>query len=127
MATFTLLIAHCSRESRWKEPFEALTASLLADSEAPQALGLCYMEMASPSAQECLATQYMLGYTQLQMIPLFMATGSHVTQDIAAIEADLQKQYPHLQITTAPPIGEDPSIQEAFKQVIQKIIKLRLS
>jgi sirohydrochlorin cobaltochelatase len=123
LKTYTLLVAHGSRDERWKQPFEALQHTLL-QSLPPEAFGLCYMEMTTPTYQDILETLPVKTIESLQILPLFMAAGAHVAHEIEDMKNDIQGRYPHLAVSVMPPIGEHPAVQEAFLSVIQSVIQV---
>lgn len=116
-STLTVLIAHGSRDPRWRQPFEQLLAEL-----ADPAILLCYMEMADPTLWD-VVTPVMDGPNPVNEVviwPLFMAAGAHVANDITALADQLLARYPGLTVTTLPPIGEHPVVRTAIRNLIQE-------
>jgi sirohydrochlorin cobaltochelatase len=119
--TFTLLVAHGSRDERWKQPFQALIQRIKRTS--PHALvDLCYMEMTTPTADEVLATLDVSHLTHLQILPIFMAAGAHVAHEIEEMKLSIAQRFPHLSVEVLPPIGEHPLVQDAFQDIILKTL-----
>ena len=118
----TLLVAHGSRDDRWKQPFEALRQKL-ENTIPPHAFALCYMEMTTPTYLDILASLDVQALDSIQIFPLFMAAGAHVAHEIEDMKVDIQNRYPHLQVVVLPPIGEHPLVQEVFQSVIQQTIQ----
>ena len=112
--TLFLLMAHGSRDPRWREPFDRLMAELAPTPNAT--VELCFMEMAEPTMQQVLARYPHL--TRLVVWPIFWAAGAHVATDIPQQVAKLQAQRPALTIDVWPPVGEHPAIQATLKQLI---------
>jgi sirohydrochlorin cobaltochelatase len=116
--TYTLLVAHGSRDARWREPFEALMQRLTQQKTNP-AYGLCYMEMCEPTAEQHLATVDVAAYSRLAILPLFMAAGAHVANEIEELRHTIKAHYPHLlEVEVMQPIGEHPLVQTAMEKVI---------
>jgi sirohydrochlorin cobaltochelatase len=109
-----VLMAHGSRDPRWRQPFDALMARL--PQSPTTAVALCFMEMAEPTLEQVMADYPEL--THLTVWPIFWAAGSHVATDIPEQVAALQRQRPHLVIDVLPPVGEHPAIQATLQQVI---------
>ena len=120
--SMTLLVAHGSRDDRWKQPFEALKQRLETTSN-PDMFALCYMEMTTPTYLDILASLDVQALDSIQIFPLFMAAGAHVAHEIEEMKVDIQNRYPHLQVVVLPPIGEHPLVQEVFQSVIQQTIQ----
>lgn len=111
--TLLVLMAHGSRDPRWRQPFE----QLLADLEHPACM-LCYMEMAEPTLLQAVAA-----YPQVKTVviwPLFWSAGSHVRTDVQEQAQALQRERPHCQVKVLPPMGEHPAIQTLVRQLIQQ-------
>ena len=120
-SSFTLLIAHGSRDERWKQPFQSLIQRIKAQS--PDALvDLCYMEMTSPTAEEVFEPLDVSKLSHVQILPLFMAAGAHVAHDIEALKSVLIQRYPHLTVEVLPPVGEHHLVQEAFETIVSEIL-----
>ena len=120
--SMTLLVAHGSRDDRWKQPFEALKQRLETTSN-PDMFALCYMEMTTPTYLDILASLDVQALDSIQIFPLFMAAGAHVAHEIEEMKVDIQNRYPHLQVVVLPPIGEHSLVQEVFQSVIQQTIQ----
>lgn len=110
-----VLLAHGSKDPRWREPFETLFAKVRANATRVK---LAYMEFVSPTLQEvaeqCIREQLM----HLRVLPMFMASGAHLATDVPAQVEQLQDEFPELQIKVLPPIGEDPRIISLMEQVV---------
>jgi sirohydrochlorin cobaltochelatase len=119
MTELLVLMAHGSRDPRWRAPFE----QLIADITHP-AVVLCYMEMAEPTLPQAVAQwmtqhpQACSGLSRIRIWPLFWSAGSHVAQDIPRLVDDLRQQYPHLSVESFQPMGEHPDVQALIRQLI---------
>ena len=107
-----ILIAHGSRDSRWREPFEKLSRSL--DDQA----SLCYMEFVSPTFEEVVKEKVSKGITSFKLLPLFMSGGGHVGKDIPKQVDDLKSKY-SIDIEVLEPIGESPEVAKAILGVCE--------
>ncbi|MFM7468891.1 MAG: sirohydrochlorin chelatase [Vampirovibrionales bacterium] len=120
-----VLLAHGSRDPRWRKPFETLVQQADLCDKAPRTqVALAYMEMSSPSFQEvissAMATLPVSAVLHVKVLPLFMAMGAHLTHDVPPMCEALMAQYPgRLTIEQAPALGETPAAQQVFLQVIQ--------
>lgn len=105
-----ILLAHGSRDPQWRAPFEKLITGLLAE---PKALPvhLAYVEFAQPSllqvARECAE----MGAQAVQVLPLFLAAGAHLADDVPGMVEEIRHNFPSLQVEVLPPLGTDPRMQ----------------
>lgn len=100
-----VLVAHGSRDPRWRVPFERLVDSLRA---AGVRVELGYLEAASPSIPEALEAAASTGARRITVLPLFMASGGHVDHDIPPLLEAARVRRPGLRITQLGPVGEHP-------------------
>ncbi len=116
-----ILIAHGSRNPNWLVPFQKLTDDLKKD-EGGDRVHLCFMEFASPSLQEMAEQLHRQGITHARLLPLFLASGSHLAEDVPAALKELKAQFPSLQIELLPPIGEDPGFAELLRGLVKQYV-----
>lgn len=112
--TRILLLAHGSSDRRWCETFEALAAPTL--DSLPEAR-VAYMELAEPSLEAEVEKAVAEGITDIRVVPLFLAAGRHLRKDVPAM-LDAYRDRLGLQVTLLPPIGEDPRLGLALKDIV---------
>ncbi|MEM0951026.1 MAG: CbiX/SirB N-terminal domain-containing protein [Cyanobacteria bacterium P01_H01_bin.74] len=123
-----ILLAHGSRDERWKAPFEKLLAQLQQKFTQTD-IYLAYMEMTTPTLNDAIqqAIQYALKSTETQpgtatmpidILPLFMASGGHLRHDVPNLVAAAGKENPQVALTVLPPIGEHPQVALAIENII---------
>jgi sirohydrochlorin cobaltochelatase len=113
-----ILLAHGSRDPRWRAPFETFTATLQAHLGADK-VHLAYMEFVPPTLLDMAAEASRNAVKQLKILPLFMAGGAHVDRDIPEQVTVVRERYPDLDLSVLPPIGEHPR----FIALMQEIVK----
>jgi sirohydrochlorin cobaltochelatase len=113
-----ILLAHGSRDPRWRAPFETFTTTLQAKLGEDK-VRLAYMEFVSPSLNDMAEEASRDAVQQLKILPLFMAGGAHVDRDIPEQVTAVQGRFPHLEVSVLPPIGEHPR----FVALMQEIVK----
>lgn len=111
-----ILIAHGSKDPRWRSPFERLLKSLKA-LLGENGVHLSYMEFAEPSLMTAATQAVEAGAHRIKVLPLFMAGGSHVDQDIPPQVSAVRQVFPNVSVELLPPIGEHPR----FVNLIQEI------
>lgn len=114
-----ILLAHGSRDPRWRMPFEVLISNLKHDL-GQEKVDLAYMEFCSPSIEDVVFQSYKDGYTELNFLPLFMAGGAHLRNDVPKIFEKLQEGRRELRLTLLPPIGEHSLIANAILGIVKE-------
>ena len=111
-----VLFAHGSRDPKWAAPFKAIQALIRA--QAPDTLTeLAFLELMPPGLQECLSDLAKQGITRISIVPIFLAAGRHLREDLPALIAPIQQQYPDLVINVTAPIGDIPEFQAAIAKL----------
>jgi sirohydrochlorin cobaltochelatase len=111
-----VIFAHGSVDSRWRLPFEELTASLT-ERHGADKVRLAYMEFVRPSLADVVREAARDGKLDLRVLPLFLAAGAHVAEDIPQQIADAQRSFPRVKIELLRPIGEHPRVKELFREI----------
>ncbi|WP_434049132.1 sirohydrochlorin chelatase [Marinobacter salarius] len=109
-----ILLAHGSSDERWCRTFEALATPTL---ESVPGSRIAYMELAEPSLDTVISEGASEGVRQYTVVPLFLAAGRHLRKDVPAMIQGLQSQH-EVSITLAPPIGENPELGKAIRDVV---------
>ena len=108
-----VLFAHGSRDPKWAEPFEAIQALIRA--QAPDMpVELAFLELMQPGIQECLGVLAKQGVKRVSVVPIFLAAGRHLREDLPALIAPVQQQFPDMEIFVSTPIGDIPEFQAAI-------------
>lgn len=109
-----VLLAHGSSDKRWCETFEKLAAPTL---QAVAGSRIAYMELATPSLEETIAEGITENIREYTVVPLFLAAGRHLRKDVPAMIDEIEREH-GVTIHLAPPIGENPLLGEAIKDVV---------
>jgi sirohydrochlorin cobaltochelatase len=119
MNSCLVLLAHGSKNPNWLKPFEQLASDLKQDVGEDKVV-LCFMEHAAPSLHQVALQLLNNGARHVRVLPLFMATGNHLQQDVPAQIADIRGQFPELEIELLPPIGEHPLFLDLMHRLAQQ-------
>jgi sirohydrochlorin cobaltochelatase len=112
-ASALLLFAHGARDASWAAPFLRMVARLRAK-EPGVRVELAFLECMDPtleSAVEALATD---GVKRITVVPLFLAQGAHLKNDLPKLLANIRAQYPSLEIDVSSSIGESEDLTNAI-------------
>lgn len=108
-----LLFGHGARNPEWAQPFHRIRDAILA--RDPQALvEPGFLELMRPTFDEgvdCLVRQ---GATEIVVVPIFMAAGSHVKKDLPQMAANAMDRHAGLVIELAAPVGEAAPVLAAM-------------
>ncbi len=117
----TILLAHGSRDPVWLETFRNLTAPALTGSADAR---LAFMELCPPSLEDSIRSATDDGITSIRVLPLFLARGRHLRQDIPKLIEQLQVRFA-VEIELLPPIGEHPTLAQALEEIILETLESR--
>ena len=76
------------------------------------------MEMAKPRLLEVVEHVVEQGFTNIQILPLFMASGGHLRHDVPNQLSELKQQHPNVTWTLLPPVGEHPKVAGAIETIV---------
>ena len=111
-----VLMAHGSRDARWRGTFECLFASVR--SRFTDDIRLAYMEFVGPTLMDVARGCFRDGVRAMRVLPLFMAGGAHVATDIPEQMAQVREAFPTMTIEAMAPIGEDPRMFAVIQEII---------
>ena len=116
-----LLISHGSRKEQSNEEVRRLSKKLAEQAKPEFALTQCaFLELATPSIPEGLEACIRSGATQIEVLPYFLATGRHVSEDIPGEIEKKRKEYPGIQIRLHNHVG---SASDSMVDALLKLVK----
>jgi len=116
-----VLLAHGSRDPNWRKPFEQLQQTIQAQASDAW-VGLAYMEMAQPTLEQVL-NDLPASIKTVEILPMFMATGGHMANDVPKLVHDAQERFPQVAMTQHPPVGEHPLVKQAFTELALDLLR----
>ncbi|MDH6164999.1 sirohydrochlorin cobaltochelatase [Variovorax boronicumulans] len=114
-----VLLAHGSRDERWREPIEAVAARLLQDDPAAQVV-CAYMELATPDLHSAAAGLIAEGAKAVRVVPLFLGMGKHAREDLPLQLQTLRKTWPDIDFSLTRIVGEEPELVELLARIAAK-------
>ena len=108
-----VLFAHGARDSQWAEPFRKMQ-SMVRDKKPGVPVELAFLELMQPSLDEAIADLAARGIKNISVIPLFMAQGGHLKQDLPLNLAEIRRHHPAISFRISQPIGEVEGILSAI-------------
>jgi len=116
MPSHIILIAHGSKDPRWRESFEELYNDLKKEM-GEKNISLAYLGSNSPSLKQVVSSQVSNGFKNFKVLPLFMAGGGHVDSDIPEQIDEVKNKHQAINIELLPPVGEHPQIVDLIKKL----------
>ena len=114
-----VLLAHGSRDERWRQPIEAVAARTRVLS--PTARVRCaYLELAAPDLRTAAASLVAEGAGAIRVVPLFLGMGKHAREDIPRQLDALRREWPAIAFSLAATVGETPEVIDLLAQIAVK-------
>ncbi len=113
-----VLLAHGSRDARWRQPVEALRELLRARGARVE---LAYLQFCPPTLAEALAACAARGEREVLVVPLFLSGGGHLLRDVPEAIASAAALQPTLAVRSAGALGEEPEVLEAMASAVLRL------
>ena len=113
MKTALILFAHGARDPEWANPMRQMQAAICQRvSEMP--VELAFLEFLTPSLPEAVAKLVTQGCDKIVVMPMFIARGGHLKNDLPGIIEMLRSTYPEVEFSLGGAIGEDETVIQAM-------------
>jgi sirohydrochlorin cobaltochelatase len=110
-----VLFAHGSRDPDWAQPVRRL-AELVGARDPGARVEIAFLEHLPPPLDQAVDTLLQEGIDDVTVVPVFIAQGGHLKQDLPRIVAAIRETRPRLVIRLSPPMGESAAVLEAMAQ-----------
>lgn len=111
-----VLIAHGSRDARWRASVEQVVTSIQQDI-GPDAVELAYMDCTPPTLEDVVSAAAGRGASRFRVLPLFLATEGHVERDVLPLVEAVRRARPALNVEVLEPIGQHALFRELLRQI----------
>ena len=116
-----ILFGHGARDARWREPFDRLVT--LWRAQYPNVrVELAFLELMQPSLEEAISSLGAAGATEVVVVPVFFGQGGHLRNDFPVLLTACQDQFPGIQLSATPAVGEDDAVLQAIIDFAAKAI-----
>lgn len=113
-----LIVAHGSRRSKSNDEIRSLTEKVSARVSDSFALIDCaFLELAEPSIESGIDCLVERGATQIQVVPYFLAAGTHVAEDIPRIVESRRPHHDGIKIEITNYLGQSELISDVLVDV----------
>lgn len=113
MSIGILLFAHGSRSPGWATPFTRIRERV-ASRRKNARVTLAYLELMQPDFQTAVDELVAQSVERISVMPLFLAAGGHLRNDLPQLVNAALARHPHLRIRVLPPIGESEVLLDAI-------------
>lgn len=111
-----ILVAHGSRDARWRNAVERVIDSL-ARELGPGRVRLAYMDCTPPTLMDVAAEAARAGARSVRVLPLFLATEGHVERDVEPLVEEASKALHPVAFELLPPLGQHPEFRAAIAAI----------
>lgn len=111
-----VLVAHGSRDPKWRASVESMTEALQAE-VGVEKVRLAYMDHTPPTLDDVVAEAVERGVVRVRVLPLFLANEGHVDRDIRPLVEQLRERERSVEIELLPALAEHGS----FRAFLAKI------
>jgi sirohydrochlorin cobaltochelatase len=112
-ATAILLFAHGARDPSWAEPFRRIAARLVRKQPGIR-VELAFLELMQPDLASAVASLSAEGVTDVTIVPLFLAQGGHLKEDLPKLVEGIRRRHPALRIEVTSAIGDSEDLTNAI-------------
>ena len=113
MKNALILFAHGARDPEWANPMRRVRAAVMQQAPALR-VELAFLEFMSPNLGDCARALVAEGYTAISIVPMFIAQGGHLKNDVPLLMDELRNAHPDVRFVLSPTVGEAEPIVQAM-------------
>ena len=107
------MFAHGARDPGWAEPFRRIAGRLKA-AQPGLRVELAFLELMEPRLADAVAALAGTGIDRITLVPLFLAQGGHLKEDLPRLLDEIRGQHPAVRIDVTAAIGDSESLTNAI-------------
>lgn len=104
-ASAIVLFAHGARDPEWAQPFDKIREHLR-QSLPDTPVVVAFLDCMQPTLESAIAQLAAQGIQRVTLIPMFLARGGHLKEDLPELLNKVQQRHPELVFHISPAIGE---------------------
>lgn len=108
-----ILFAHGARDPGWAAPFGRIVARLQ-NARPGLRVELAFLDLMPPALAEAVAGVVAEGIDRITLVPLFLAQGGHLKEDLPRLLDDIRRAHPGVRIEVTPAIGDSEPLIAAI-------------
>ena len=113
LSSAILLFAHGARDPSWAEPFRRIVARL-GQKQPRIRVELAFLELMQPTLESAVAGLAAESIGHITVVPLFLAQGGHLKEDLPRLLDDIRRDHPALRIDVTTAIGDSEDLTNAI-------------
>jgi sirohydrochlorin cobaltochelatase len=108
-----ILFAHGARDPEWAAPFRRIAARLR-EARPNVPVRLAFLELMEPALAEAVAGLAAEGITRITLVPLFLAQGGHLKEDLPRLLEEIRLSHRGVTIDVTPAVGDSEALTSAI-------------
>jgi len=104
-----VLLAHGSRSARSDRPLAQVRDWVQVLAPQDRVVD-AYLTLNQPDLRGCLRDLESQGLEEAVVVPMFVAQGHHLNEEVPALLASLQEEFPALRLSLSPHLGADAGL-----------------
>lgn len=112
-----ILLAHGSRDARWREPFDSLARKIEAGLPGV-AVRPAFLKELEPDIYMAADDLVLSGVAHVLVVPVFLATGGHAANDFPEMAGRLSTRLPAVKFTWTEVVGSWDEVITAMASAI---------
>ncbi|MCP5269339.1 MAG: CbiX/SirB N-terminal domain-containing protein [Zoogloeaceae bacterium] len=108
-----ILFAHGARDPEWAKPMRRVREAVL-QRDSTLRVELAFLEFMSPTLVDCARALVQEGFDAITVVPMFIAQGGHLKNDVPVLMDELRKAHPDVRFVLSPPVGEAEAMVQAM-------------
>jgi precorrin-8X/cobalt-precorrin-8 methylmutase len=106
-----LVVSHGSPRATTNEGFVSLVGRIAARLDTAEILP-AFFSIARPSIVDQVAALVSRGFRRVVLMPYFLYSGQHITQDVPVLLEECRRQFPDVTIELLPTLENDPALED---------------
>ncbi|HVY04479.1 MAG TPA: CbiX/SirB N-terminal domain-containing protein [Burkholderiales bacterium] len=108
-----VLFAHGARDPAWALPFEKMAARIRGNRPGLR-VELAFLESMQPTLASVASSLAAQGVDRITLVPLFLAQGGHLREDLPRLIEGVRRELPMLKIDVTTAIGDSAELTNAI-------------
>lgn len=117
-----ILFAHGARDPEWANPMRRVRAALAANMPTLR-VELAFLEFMAPNLGDCARALVDDGVTSIVVVPMFIAQGGHLKNDVPRLMDALRDEFPDVRFVLSGPVGEAEPIVQAMAAYAAELVR----
>jgi sirohydrochlorin cobaltochelatase len=117
-----ILVAHGSRDPKWRASVERVTRAVQDDVGADK-VRLAYMDLTPPTLADIVAEAIGSGVRRVRVLPLFIANEGHVDRDIRPAVDELRVIHRSVEVELLPAVGQHRLFCELLGKIAMEEVR----